>query len=106
MRRTSLSALIVLLVLAVGGCGEEQKAKPLGPIGVDADNPEEQAVTDAWFAYWDARVNSFFKARFDPRLGTVAAAGAVADVVRYVAYSVARSCRQSATPGSRSATSS
>ena len=122
MRRTSVSALIVLLVLAVGGCGEEKKGKPLGPIGedaetsssepspdsssapsekatpfddkgneairgsVEADTPAEQVIADAWFAYWDARVSSFFKAKVDPRLGTVAAGPAVADVVQYVTY--------------------
>ena len=53
---------------------------------VEADTLEEQAITDAWFAYWDARVSSFFKAKVDPRLGTVAAGGAVADVVQYVTY--------------------
>ncbi len=118
MRRTSFSVLILLLVLAVGGCGEEKKDDPLGPVGddtassepspdpsspasadstpfddegneairgtVEADSPEQQAIADAWFAYWDVRVSSFFKARVDPRLGTVAAGEAVADVVRYV----------------------
>ena len=49
---------------------------------MEADTPEEQAVADAWFAYWDARVASFFKAKVDPRLGTVAAGEAVADVVQ------------------------
>ena len=122
MRRTSLSALIVLLALAVGGCGEEKKSEPLTGIGddagtsssepspgssssssveetpfddkgndairgkVDAETPEEQAIADAWFAYWDTRASSFLKAKVDPRLGTVAAGPAVADVVRYVTY--------------------
>jgi hypothetical protein len=122
MRRTSLSALAVLLALSVGGCAEDEKSEPLGPIGddadtsssepspdssssptqeqtpfddkgneairgnIDADTPEEQAISDAWFAYWDVRVSSFFKAEVDRRLGTVAAGPAVADVVRYVTY--------------------
>ena len=121
MRRTSVSALIVLLVLAVGGCGEDEKKKPI-PLGddaktsssepspdsssspspdetpfddkgneairgkVDADTPEEQAIADTWFAYWEARANSFHTAKVDPSLGSVAAGKAVADVVRYVAY--------------------
>ena len=121
MRRTSISALVVLLVLAVAGCGEDKKEKSL-PIGDDADTsssepspdsssspsvddtpfddkgneavrgkvdagtPEQQAIADAWFAYWDARASSFFKAKVDPRLGTVAAGKAVADVVQYVTY--------------------
>ena len=122
MRRTSFSALIVLLVLAVGGCGEEKKSEPLGGVGddsetsstepspdsssspseeetpfddkgndairgqVDAETPEQQAIADAWFAYWDARASSFLKAKVDPTLGTVAAGKAVADVVQYVTY--------------------
>jgi len=122
MRRTSFSALIVLLVLAIGGCGGEKKSEPLGDVGndketsssepspdasaspsvdkrpfddkgneairgkVDAGTPEEQAIADAWFAYWDARVSSFLKAKVDPKLGTVAAGQAVAEVVRYVTY--------------------
>lgn len=53
---------------------------------VEAESPEEQAVADAWFAYWDARTRSFFRARVDPQLGQVAAADAAADVVRYVQY--------------------
>jgi len=121
MRRTSLSALVVLLVLAVGGCGEDEKKTPI-PLGDDADTsssepspdsssspsvkktpfddkgndairgkvdagtPEEQAIADTWFAYWDARTSSFLKAEVDPRLGTVAAGKAVADVVQYVTY--------------------
>ncbi len=121
MRRTSVSALIVLLVLVVAGCGEDEKKKPI-PLGddaktsssepspdsssspsadetpfddkgneairgkVDADTPEEQAIADAWFAYWQARANSFHTAKVDPDLGSVAAGKAVADVVRYVAY--------------------
>jgi hypothetical protein len=121
MRRTSLAALVVLLVLAVSGCGEDKKEPPI-PLGddakssssepspdsssspspkqtpfddkgndavrgkVDAGTPEEQAIADAWFAYWDARANSFLKAKVDPRLGTVAAGKAVADVVQYVTY--------------------
>jgi hypothetical protein len=121
MRRTSLAALVVLLALAVGGCGEDKKEAPI-PLGddakssssepspdsssspsakqtpfddkgndavrgkVDADTPEQQAIADAWFAYWDARASSFLKAKVDPRLGTVAAGKAVADVVQYVTY--------------------
>ena len=118
MRRTSFSALIVLLVLAVGGCGEDEKKAPI-PLGddaktsssepspdsssspsaanetpfddkgndairgkVDAETPEQQAIADAWFAYWDARASSFLKAKVDPSLGTVAAGKAVADVVQ------------------------
>ena len=124
MRRTSVSALVVLLVLAVGGCGEDEK-KPI-PLGddaetsssepspdssssprpmsvdretpfddkgneairgkVDADTPEEQAIADAWLAYWEARASSYHTAKVDPGLGSVAAGKAVADVVRYVAY--------------------
>jgi hypothetical protein len=53
---------------------------------VEADGPEDEAVADAWFAYWDVRTDSYFKARVDPRLGTVAAGDAVAEVVRYVTY--------------------
>jgi hypothetical protein len=53
---------------------------------VEAESPEEQEVADAWFAYWDARTRSFFRARVDPQLGQVAAADAAADVVRYVKY--------------------
>jgi hypothetical protein len=121
MRRTSLSALVVLLALAVGGCGEDEKKTPI-PLGDDADTsssepspdsssspsvqktpfddkgndairgkvdagtPEEQAIADTWFAYWDARTSSFLKAKVDPRLGSVAAGKAVADVVQYVTY--------------------
>ena len=121
MRRTSVSALIVLLVLCLGGCGEDEKKKPI-PLGddaktsssepspdsssspspdetpfddkgndairgkVDAETPQEQAIADTWFAYWEARANSFHTAKVDPSLGTVAAGKAVADVVRYVAY--------------------
>jgi hypothetical protein len=121
LRRTSISALVVLLVLAVGGCGEEKKKAPI-PLGddaessssepspdsssspslketpfddegndavrgrVEADTPEKQVIADAWFAYWDARASSFLKAKVDPRLGTVAAGKAVADVVQYVTY--------------------
>jgi hypothetical protein len=122
VRRTSLPALVVLLVLAAGGCGEDKKEEPI-PLGddakktsssepspdasstpsekqtpfddkgndavrgqVDAGTPEEQAIADAWFAYWEARAKSFLKAKVDPRLGTVAAGRAVADVVQYVTY--------------------
>ena len=53
---------------------------------VGADSPEAAAVVDAWFAYWDVRANSFGQARTDPKLGSVAAADALEDVVRYVAY--------------------
>ncbi len=53
---------------------------------VEASTPEEQAVADAWFAYWDARADSVGNARVDPDLGKVAAGAAVADVVRYVTY--------------------
>ena len=121
MRRTSVSALIVLLVLCLGGCGEDEKKAPI-PLGddaktsssepspdsssspsqdetpfddkgneairgkVDAETAQEQAIADTWFAYWEARANSFHRAKVDPSLGTVAAGKAVADVVRYVAY--------------------
>ena len=53
---------------------------------IEAESPGEQEVADAWFAYWDARTRSFFRARVDPQLGRVAAADAAADVVRYVKY--------------------
>ena len=53
---------------------------------IEAESPGEQEVADAWFAYWDARTRSFFRARVDPQLGQVAAADAAADVVRYVKY--------------------
>ena len=53
---------------------------------VDAGTPEQQAIADAWFAYWDARASSFLKAKVDPSLGTVASGKAVADVVQYVTY--------------------
>jgi hypothetical protein len=125
MRRTWVSALIVLFVLAVGGCGEDEKEPiPLGDDAktsssepspdassspsadesspdetpfddkgneairgkVEADTPVEQAIADTWFAYWEARANSFHKVKVDPSLGSVAAGQAVADVVRYVAY--------------------
>ncbi len=52
----------------------------------EADTPEEEAVADAWFAYWTVRADSYGKAKVDPQLGSVAAADAVSDVVRYVAY--------------------
>lgn len=52
----------------------------------DASTPEEEAVADAWFAYWKIRAKSYGEAKVDPELGTVAAAEAVSDVVRYVAY--------------------
>ena len=140
MRRTSLSALIVLLVLAVGGCGEDKKEKPTPACGddaetsseravagllelppadddtpfddkgneairgkVDADTPEEQAIADAWFAYWDARASSFFKAKVDPRLGS--SGGRQGRCRRGAATwptSRARSCTRWATPSSRS----
>ncbi len=51
-----------------------------------AETPEAQAVVEAWFAYWDVRAKSFGSAEVDPKLGSVAAGDAVADVVRYVAY--------------------
>ena len=53
---------------------------------VEADGPVEEAVADAWFAYWQARLDSYGEARVDPGLGRVAAADAVSDVVQYVAY--------------------
>lgn len=53
---------------------------------VAATTPEQQAVVDAWFAYWDVRARSYGKAKVDPALGQVAAATAVSDVVGYVAH--------------------
>jgi len=124
MRRTAVPAVIIALLLALTGCGgEEKKDKELGPVGDDADNlsgtpvpsatsgastdptplddkgndvirgtingattPQAQAVVDAWFAYWEVRVHSFGRARVDPKMGSVAAADALADVVQYVAH--------------------
>jgi hypothetical protein len=126
MRRTSFVSVIVALLLAVSGCGGDEKkdsegVKPLGKSSDDspsaapskqasqdasqaatpfddkgheilrgtiegADTPQAKAVVDAWFAYWDVRANSFGTARTDPKLGSVAAADALEDVVRYVAY--------------------
>ncbi len=122
MRRTSLPALLVVLVLALTGCGGQEKpAEPLGPLGgdetsapaepssttgtesadaspfddeghdvvrgaVEATTPEEEAIAEAWFGYWQVRVSSFGEVEVDPRIGTVAAGEAQADVVRYVSY--------------------
>ncbi|MEO7350392.1 MAG: hypothetical protein ABIR34_01305 [Marmoricola sp.] len=124
MRRTAVPAVIFALVLALTGCGgEEKKDKELGPVGDAADTPsatpaskatpgspkdstplddqgndvirgtingattpEAQAVVEAWFAYWEVRVHSFGRARVDPKMGSVAAADALADVVQYVAH--------------------
>jgi hypothetical protein len=122
MRRTSL-ALALAVVLALAGCGGEDKDKPLGPVSddtasaapsdgtptgeesqpadpavfngkghdvirgaVEAATPEEQAVAEAWFAYWEVRVRSFGEVKVDPMIGSVAAADALAQVVRYVAH--------------------
>jgi predicted small lipoprotein YifL len=120
MRRTSLAVVAVAFLVALAGCGQEQKETPLelgddsssqaspsddastgGPTDaqafddeghealrgkVDAATPDEQAVADAWFAYWDARTRSYGEVEVDPDLGSVAASTAVSDVVGYVAY--------------------
>lgn len=122
MRRTSLPALLAMLVLVLAGCGGgEKKAEPLGPLGgdessapsqpsadpdtqsedatlfddkghdvirgtVEAATPEEEVIAEAWFGYWDVRVSSFGVVEVDPKIGTVAAGEAQADVVRYVSY--------------------
>jgi hypothetical protein len=46
MRRTSVSALVVLLVLAVGGCGEDEKKKPI-PLGDDAKTSSSEPSPDS-----------------------------------------------------------
>lgn len=53
---------------------------------VDAATPDEEGIADAWFGYWDVRVSSFGDVEVDPKIGTVAAGEAQADVVRYVSY--------------------
>lgn len=53
---------------------------------VEADGADQEAVADAWFAYWQVRLDSYGEARVDPGLGRVAAGDAVSDVVQYVAY--------------------
>lgn len=53
---------------------------------VEAATPDEEAIADAWFGYWDVRVKSFGEVAVDPQIGTVAAGEAQADVVRYVSY--------------------
>jgi hypothetical protein len=74
--------------------GESQEATPFDDKGNEilrgtvrgADTPQAKAVVDAWFAFWDVRASSFGNAKVDPKLGSVAAADAVSDVVSYVAY--------------------
>ena len=53
---------------------------------IEATTPEQQAVVDAWFAYWDVRARSYGRAEVDPALGRFAAATAVSDVVGYVRH--------------------
>ena len=53
---------------------------------VAATSPEQQAVVDAWFDYWEVRARSYGQAEVDPALGQFAAATAVSDVVGYVRH--------------------
>lgn len=53
---------------------------------VAATTPEQQAVVDAWFDYWEVRARSYGQAEVDPALGQFAAATAVSDVVGYVRH--------------------
>ncbi len=79
---------------ARASAGASQETEPFDDKGSEivrgtvrgATSPEAKAVVDAWFGYWDVRAKSFGSAKVDPKLGSVAAADAVADVVQYVAY--------------------
>ena len=53
---------------------------------VAATTPEQEAVVDAWFDYWEVRARSYGQAEVDPALGQFAAATAVSDVVGYVRH--------------------
>lgn len=54
---------------------------------VRASGPEQQAIADAWRAYWQVRLDAYAGPSLDPAaLGAVAEGEAVEQVVSYVGY--------------------
>lgn len=57
------------------------------PGRVAADDPEEEAVAEAWFAYWRVRADAYGEVKVSAdELGKVATGAAASDVVGYVKY--------------------
>jgi hypothetical protein len=58
-----------------------------------AETPDQQAVADAWVAYWTVRSASYGAAEVSPDLGTVATGSAAAEVIDYVAMLASKKWR-------------
>lgn len=58
-----------------------------------AETPDQQAVADAWVAYWTLRSASYGAAEVSPDLGTVATGEAASEVIDYVAMLASKKWR-------------
>lgn len=58
-----------------------------------AETPDQQAVADAWVAYWAVRSASYGAAEVSPDLGTVATGSAATEVIDYVAMLASKKWR-------------